>query len=608
MTGRRLLGACAAAALAVAACEGRPAPSPSPAASASGAAPSGRDGKIAEFDLTNAVPESMAAGGLFPLPAARTYTGLVRSLERATKDAETRGYLVLLGGNSSLNWAQAEELGRFFERLRKQGKAVICHAHGYDNKSLGFAARACDRIWLSPAGSVDAVGIAAQVIYLKSALDKFKVSFDVLHMGKYKSAAEPLTRDGPSDEARESLTETLASIRKTWLDGSEQGRKRPELRQNMEHGPWSAEEAKARGLIDALGFESDARQDVKKRAKADKISVSFGRGSQSSGGLNIAELIRIIAGGGEHGGGRAHVAVLVAEGGIGMESEGSLLESGGITYKAMSKILKKLREDDSTKAVLLRIDSPGGSALASDLIWHELDELRKKKPVVTSVGSMAASGGYYLACASSRIISERSSIVGSIGVVGGKLVLDAALAQVGVTAVTFPASPEPGAAARAGYLSPFVAWDDPTRERVRQQMSSIYELFLDRCAKGRKIPKEKLRESAEGRIWSGEQGKARGLVDEFGGLSRALEVARNLAGLKEDAPVVVEGAREGLLETLMLGDDANAEEIERAAARLQLRHLPLGRLPEELIPFAAGVQALSRESVVAALPFGLTVK
>jgi protease-4 len=157
-------------------------------------------------------------------------------------------------------------------------------------------------------------------------------------------------------------------------------------------------------------------------------------------------------------------------------------------------------------------------------------------------------------------------------------------------------------------LSPFVGWDDPTRERVRQQMASIYELFLDRCAKGRKIPKEKLRESAEGRIWSGEQGKARGLVDEFGGLSRALEVTRKLADLEEDAPVILEGAREGLLETLMLGDDANAQEIERAAVRFQLQRAPLVRLPAELASFAAGIESLGHESVVTALPFGLTVK
>jgi protease-4 len=591
--------------VALAACKGRPGTGTSPVGSA-GAPPAAGDGKLVEFDLTGSVPESMDAGGFFPLPATRTYTGLVRSLERAQKDAETTGYFVRLGENSGLNWAQVEELGRFFGQLRKQRKPVVCHAHGLSNRGLGFAAQACDQIWLSPGGSVDAVGIAAQVIYLKSALDKLKIHFDVLHMGRFKSAAEPVTRDGPSDEARQSLTETLASIRKTWLDGAEAARKRPALRQNFEQGPWGAEEAKAHGLVDTLGFEDQAREAAKKRAKAGSTSTLYGSDGQTKGGLGVVDILRIIAGG-QPGAAGDHIAVLVAEGGISMESDGSLIEGGGITFKAFSKLINKLRDDESVKAVVLRIDSPGGSALASDLLWHSLAELQKKKPVITSVGSMAASGGYYLACATQRIVAERSSIVGSIGVVGGKVVVDAALAEIGVTSVTFPASPDPGAAARAGYLSPFEPWDDPTRERVRQQMRSIYELFLDRCAQGRKLPKEKLRESAEGRIWSGEQGKARGLIDEYGGLARALDLARQASGLGDDAAVRVEGARESLLEMLMLGDDASASEVERALERWQARSVL--RLPATLQPLAASLAPLARgEKVVAALPFALTVR
>jgi protease-4 len=593
--------------LALGACKPRPSDA-TPQSSSSGRPASAVEGKVAEIDLTGSVPESMDSGGLFPLPATRTYTGLVRSLERALDDPETTGYFVRLGDESGLDWAHVEELGRFFARFRKQGKSVICHAHTYSNKTMGLAARACDRIWLSPGGSVDSVGIAAQLVFLKSALDKLNIQFDLLHMGKYKSAGEPLTRDAPSDEAREAVTEMITSIRRTWLEGAGAGSKRPDIRADLEHGPWTAEDAKARGLVDALGFESDAREDAKKRANAESTATAFGQGGESSPGLNVAEIIRIIAGSGERGSGRAHVAVLVLAGSISMEAEGSLFQGGGITHKAMSKLLKKLREDDSVKAVVLRIDSPGGSALASDLLWHEIDALRAKKPVITSVGSMAASGGYYLACGTSRILAERTSIIGSIGVVGGKLVLDRALAELGVNAVTLPASSERGAAARAAYLSPLAPWDAPTRDKVRRQMESIYELFLRRCAKGRKLSLPKLRESAEGRVWTGEQGKARGLIDEFGGLSRALQLARSMAGLKDNVPVVVEGARESLLEVLMLGDDANAQEISAAALRWQAQKSSALRLPRLIAPFMAGLEPLSRgETVVAALPFALIV-
>jgi protease-4 len=193
------------------------------------------------------------------------------------------------------------------------------------------------------------------------------------------------------------------------------------------------------------------------------------------------------------------VAVIPAQGAIAMESGGAF-ESGGITAKALTKTLRRLKKDESVKAVVLRIDSPGGSALASDLLWHELRELKKVKPLVVSVGGMAASGGYYMACAADRIIAEPTSIVGSIGVFGGKIVLSSALEEVGVHTETFPASPEPGAAARAAAQSPFSAWDDATRERIRAEMQSVYDLFITRVSDSRKMPREKVEEHAQGRI------------------------------------------------------------------------------------------------------------
>jgi protease-4 len=276
----------------------------------------------------------------------------------------------------------------------------------------------------------------------------------------------------------------------------------------------------------------------------------------------------------------------------------------------MVKTLRRLAKNDSVKAVVIRIDSPGGSPLASDLIWHELMELRKAKPVVASVGSMAASGGYYIACGAQRIFAEPSSIVGSIGVFGGKVVFGPALSEVGVNSVTFPASPAPGAGERAAYLSPLIAWDDPTRERVRALMQSIYDLFVQRVATGRKMPEDKVRVSAEGRIWSGPQGLERGLVDELGGLTQAIAAARKLAGLAPNTPATVEGAAEGLFEMLMLEGQADEASVARAVARLEARRLlALDAIPAELRPFAAALgPLLSGETVVAALPFALTIR
>jgi protease IV len=569
--------------------------------------PSAGAGKLLAFDLSEGVPESTGTHGLFPLPATRTYVGLVRAVERALIDDEATGVFVRLGG-TELGWAQSQELGDLFGALRDRGRNVVCHTNSLGNSSSWLLAKGCTRIWLAPAGDADTVGIAAQVVYLKGALDKLDLHADFLHMGKYKSAAEPFTREGPSDEARQSLTETLASIRGAWLEAVRAGRKKETAVSALERGPWSPEEAKEQGLVDAIGYESEALAEARQKAKAGEVQVAFGPESGGSG-FNVAELVRVLAGADEATQGRPHIAVVPAQGAISMQA-GGLLDSGGITASALSKTVRRLVRDDSVKAVVLRIDSPGGSALASDLLWHELMELRKKKPLIASIGDMAASGGYYLASAANRVVAEPTSIVGSIGVVGGKLVLGRALSNVGVNAVTFPASPEPGAAERAAYMSALTPWDDATRERVQRQMSSVYELFLQRVAAGRKTSVDAVRPHAEGRIWSGAQGKERGLIDEFGGLRRSIALARQLGGLDAQAPIVVEGGAESLLEALLVGEGADAAQLGIALSRMQAARAPLlGAIGRELGPFIGGLNPLlGREPVLTVLPFALVVR
>jgi protease-4 len=561
---------------------------------------------VAEFDLSMGVPESIG-GGLFQPPASRTYVALARAVERVVEDPDAGGAFVKFGA-ASLDWAQTEELGTLFERLKKKGKPVVCHAHVLSNSAAAFTLRGCTRTWLSPAGGADTVGIAAQVMYMRGLFDRLKVGVDFLHVGKFKSGVEPFTREGPSEEARSSLTETLRAIREGWLDQATQAGKPEAVRVALENGPWSANEARQQGLIDAVGFESEALVDAKKLANAEKVSPSYGGKADASPGLNVAELVRVIAGSGEGGTSRPHVAVVPAEGAIAMESGGAF-ESGGITARALTKTLRRLKKDESVKAVVLRIDSPGGSALASDLLWHELRELKKQKPLVVSVGGMAASGGYYLACAADRVIAEPTSIVGSIGVFGGKIVLSSALDEVGVHTETFPASPEPGAAARAAAQSPFSAWDDATRERIRSEMQAIYDLFVTRVADSRKLPREKVEEHAQGRIWSGKQGLERGLVDQLGGVTDAVRHARRLGKLPDDAPVTVEGAQESLLEMLLVGEDASEEQVRQALAAYQARSIVIRELPPALRRYASALGPLaSGERVVAALPFGLSLE
>lgn len=598
---RRRSSLLALAALLAVACHGRPRSS-----GVSSGPGTGLGKTVAEFDLSAGVPESVS-GGLFQPPASRTYVALARAVERVSDDADVGGAFVKLGA-ASLDWAQTEELAGLFEKLKQKGKPVVCHAHVLSNSSAAFALRGCSRTWLSPAGEADTVGIAAQIMYMRGLFDKLKVGVDFLHVGKFKSGVEPFTREGPSEPARESLTETLRAIREAWLDQATRAGKPDSVRAALEQGPWSPEDAKTAGLIDAVGFESEALIEAKKLAKAERVSSQYGAGNKSDKGFDVAEIVRVIAGSNETATTRPHVAVVPAEGSIAMEAGGAF-ESGGITARAITKTLRRLKNDDSVKAVVLRIDSPGGSALASDLIWHELRELKKKKPLVVSVGGMAASGGYYMACAADKIFAEPTSIVGSIGVFGGKIVLSSSLEEVGVHTETFPASPEPGAAARAAAQSPFSTWDDATREKIRTGMQSVYDLFLSRVAEGRKLPREKVEEIAQGRIWSGKQGLERQLVDQLGGVVDAIAQARKLSDLPKDAPVTVEGDKESLLEMLLVGPNADQEQVARALAAYQARSLVLRELPPAARSYASALGPLaSGERFVAALPFGISLE
>jgi protease-4 len=566
-------------------------------------------GEAVQLDLTRGVPEQASEGGLLGLPSGRNYAALIETLAAIRSSDSIKGVLVRLG-TTGFDWARSEELGRLLGQLRSGQRKVVCHAHSLSNSTLLLAVQGCDKIWLSPSGDVDAVGIAGQVLYLKDLLDRFKVQAQFLHVGRYKSAAEVMTQSGPSEAASEAMHSVLGSLRTTWLEGV--AKARPSLQGQgpnvAEHGPYDAQAAKQLGLVDELGYESEAEQALKAELGVKEIETSFGLMKRRDAAKEILDLIEVLVGVADTAKRGDHVALIVASGSITMEP-GGVLSDEGIAFRPLAKTIRRVAEDDSVKAVVLRINSPGGSALASDLLWHELIQLREKKPLITSVGDMAASGGYYLASATQQIFAERTSIVGSIGVVGGKLVLSKALHEFGINSHTFSANEEPGAAARATYMSALTPWDDPTKERVQKQMDTVYELFLSRVSQGRGVPVEAIRQVAEGRIWSGDQGLQNKLVDTLGGLDDAIARARELAKLKKDAAVVVEGTGDTLLDLLSLDESAKEEEIRAALQRWRVQPpSPLMQLSPELRPFLGMLRPLLQgENVLAILPHGITI-
>jgi protease-4 len=596
-TGARLAAACLTLSAAVA-CDGRPKVDAS-------SKPQPRSGPAnVVLDLSSGVPEEEAAGVLGIAPHKGSFSELVETLAELGTDKYLKGIFVRFGG-ARIGFARAQEIADGLEKLKASGKPIYCHADSYTNSSMYTALRSCTKLFVSPAGDVETIGLGAQVVYMHKLLaEQLHVSIDIMQVGRFKGAEEPLTRDGPSDEARASLEGVLASMREAWLQGAHEAR--PGVETALEDGPYSPERALALKMVDGIAYADDAQDEARKATGAVRDDVRFGHGSSEDGREGgMDELLHAFGGGG------SPVALVRATGSISMGKGDSLSGSEGITERGMDRLLTRLTKDDDVRAVVLRIDSPGGSALASDLIWHRLMELRDKKPVVVSVGDMAASGGYFMACTGNVIFAEPGSIVGSIGVVGGKLAIGHLAESFGVHAETFSPAKQPTAAARASYPSLFDDWDDATKARVLETMTGVYELFLSRVAAGRKTTVDKISPYAEGRIWSGTQGKEHGLVDEIGGLGAAIAKARELAKLPADASVETVGSSSSFLERLV-GAQASAPAVSAPAvssldpgklAREVLEAMPgLSPFVDSLVPLLRGEHALT------ALPFALIVR
>jgi protease-4 len=399
----------------------------------------------------------------------------------------------------------------------------------------------------------------------------------------------------------------LVELRAAWSEGIATGRGADPESLGIEAGPYVAAEALARGLVDHEGYAQQAQAAALAAVGVDNRVVYFGAETEEPAG--IGELIRLLSGTRAHA--EPYVAVVAATGAISMAGGSPLGGGGGISAQALTRQLRRLAEDEMAAAVVLRIDSPGGSALGSDLLWKELMDLRARKPVVASIGSMAASGGCYLSAAATKTVAERTSIVGSIGVVAGKFSFGRSLAELGVHVETVEASE--GTGARAVYGSALTPWDEPTRERVEAAVEATYDLFLRRVAEGRGQPVDVISAAAEGRIFGGQGGKDRALVDELGGLGDAIAQALTLGGLPADTPVELIAEPAGLAQLLGGGEEAARapEQLEQRAMAVALRSAFGGLEPYrgELGTFLGTMSPLLHgERLLTAPPFMLVVR
>ena len=415
----------------------------------------------------------------------------------------------LLAGTS-----QTQALRRALADFKTSGKFVYAYGDIYLQKDY-YLASIADSLFINPVGSMDFKGLSAEVLYFKSLQEKTGVKMEVIRQGKFKGAVEPFLSDEMSEENRIQLTTLLEDVWKVMLEdiGESRGLTLSQLDQIADTlGARTPEYAKSSGLIDDILFRDQYEAIIKQRmgVAADEKYNAI----PLSDYVQVANTKRLDKG-------KDRIAVIFAEGEI-------LYGQGGPEYigqGTMAKALKKVRDDDKVKAVVLRVNSPGGSALTSDIIWREVSLTRQEKPVVVSMGDVAASGGYYLAAGADKIFAEASSITGSIGVFGTIPNISELAAEVGVNAE------QVGTNNNAVDYSFFEPMSDGFRTYLQEGVANTYQTFLERVAQGRNMELSEVEEIAQGRVWSGTEAKNLGLVDEIGGLEDAIAEAASLAGI-----------------------------------------------------------------------------
>jgi protease-4 len=474
------------------------------------------DDSFLEVDLTKELSDAPGDVGFVidPNEFPPLVTEVASAIRRAGKDERIKG-LYLEMGDFGLGWAAAQEIRDAIGTYSESGKPCHVYAEGLDNKGY-YIASACQTVHMAPAGIFLVNGFNVTTEYYAGTLEKVGVKANFEHVGDFKSAVEPFQRTEPSEAASLAMNEMLDSLYGQLVDGIAQSRKMtPEqVRALLDNPPITPEAAKAAGLVDALDYRDDVRETIagKERTGLD----DYRRGLPSLGAHKT-------------------IAVIHAEGQIISGESGSPVFGGTMLGdRTFAEMFEEVREDEDVSAVVLRVNSPGGSGLASDAMWHEIKRTRAAgKPVVVSMGDYAASGGYYISAAADRIVAEPGTLTGSIGVFGGKMNMAGLYDKVGITLFTWQRGQ------LAGLLSSTTDFNDAERAKFREFLEGFYQTFLDRVSEGRGMTKEAVHAVAQGRVWTGVQAKERGLVDELGGLNVAITEAKTLANIATDEEVEI---------------------------------------------------------------------
>lgn len=445
-----------------------------------------------------------------------TLRDTLAAIRKAKRDSHIKTLVIEPAAQGAL-WAQLQDVRAALEDFRSSGKPLTAYLES-GGAGAYYLASAATRIVMMPAGQLDLSGLATYELFFRGTLDKIGVYPDLLHIGDYKTASNTFTEKGYTAAHKEMSQSLNHDWYEQLVSAIAAGRKRSDadVRRLIDGGPYLANEAKTAGLVDALGYEDQIDDAAPVLGTHEIDGDAYARVSvpapSPAPGARIALL---------------YAVGTIASGRSAFDTPGGLV-LGSDTFVQW---IRKVRVDPTIRAIVVRIDSPGGSAIASDVIWRELGLARTVKPVVVSMGDVAASGGYYIALPADSIVAEPGTITGSIGVVTGKFVLKGTLDKLGVGT----GSVSDGKFAE--IYSPFRPFSDAERARVEAQLHSTYELFLSRVAAGRHSTPGKIDQIAQGRVWTGRQAHDLGLVDELGGLDTAIKIAARRAKLDPSRPV-----------------------------------------------------------------------
>ena len=433
---------------------------------------------------------------------------IINAIENAKTDTNIKGISIKTNAvNAGVSQTQA--IRNKIEDFKKSGKFVYAYNDVYSQKNY-YLSSVADSIFLNPVGAIDFKGLATEILYYKDFEDKYGIQMEVIRHGKYKSAVEPYLTNKMSEANREQTTSFLKSIWSEITNDISKSRNLSSEQVNLIADNSLGRNpilAKSNNLIDGIIYEDEYKEKIALNSdkKTNTISlqdyINSGKGKISSSAKD-------------------KIAVIYAQGEIMYAKGNENIIGQGITNKA----IRKAREDKNIKAIVLRVNSPGGSALASELIWRELELTKKVKPLVVSMGDVAASGGYYIACNANKIIAEPTTITGSIGVFGAIPNFNKLAKNIGINAEQVATNSSPN-------YSPFEPMDKKFYDVTKEGVEQTYTTFVNRVAIGRNMTFEQVNEIAQGRVWTGKEALINGLVDKLGSLNDAVQIAAELAEL-----------------------------------------------------------------------------